>query len=90
MAFHTASKQFRPERWNNAFEQSLPKGVYFPFGDGPRSCIGKGFAVMEAVLVLVAIAQKFRLDLPPNYRTELQASITLRPKHGMKMCLKER
>ena len=88
--FFECPQQFLPERWADGLEQKLPKGVYFPFGDGPRACIGKGFAMMEAVLVLVTIAQKFHLDLPSNYRPELQVSITLRPRHGMKMRLKKR
>ena len=53
---------FQPERWRNGFEKSLPKGAYFPFGLGPRTCIGNGFALMEAQLLLASIAQQFRLE----------------------------
>jgi cytochrome P450 len=53
---------FQPERWQDGFEKSLPKGVYFPFGLGPRTCIGNGFALMEAQLLLATIAQQFRLE----------------------------
>ena len=81
--FFKCADQFKPQRWENGFEQSLPKGIYFPFGDGPRSCIGKGFAMMEAILILVAIAQKFRLTLLSDNEIELQPSITLRPKHSV-------
>jgi len=88
--FFECPQQFMPERWADGLEQKLPKGVYFPFGDGPRACIGKGFAMMESVLVLVAIAQKFRLTLPAEHKIELQPSITLRPKNGMKMGLQRR
>lgn len=88
--FFEQPEQFHPERWADGFEQRLPKGVYFPFGDGPRMCIGKGFAMMEAVLILVAIAQQLRLVLPTGYKAELQPSITLRPKHGMKMGLQQK
>lgn len=88
--FFDCPEQFQPERWADGFEQRLQRGVYFPFGDGPRGCIGKGFAMMEAVLVLVAIAQKFRPILPSNYKPELIPSITLRPKNGMKMSLKRK
>ncbi len=52
---------FRPGRWLEGLEQSLPKGAYFPFGLGPRTCIGNGFAQMEAQLILATIAQRFRL-----------------------------
>jgi cytochrome P450 len=53
---------FRPERWQGDFERSLPKGAYFPFGMGPRICIGNGFASMEAQLLLATIAQRFHLQ----------------------------
>ena len=52
---------FRPARWLDGLEQSLPKGAYFPFGLGPRICIGNGFAQMEAQLILATIAQRFQL-----------------------------
>ena len=53
---------FKPERWLEAdFEKRLPKGAYFPFGAGPRICIGNGFALMEAPLVLATIGRRFRL-----------------------------
>ena len=79
---------FDPERWANGFEKSLPRGVYFPFSDGPRICIGKSFAMMEAVLLLATIAQSFQLELVPNQTIEKQASITLRPKSGIQVTLK--
>lgn len=79
--------QFQPERWADDLEKSLPRGVYFPFGDGPRICIGKGFAQMEAVLLLAAIAQRFRLDRVPDFEILPQPSITLRPETGIQMTL---
>lgn len=79
---------FQPERWADDLEKQLPRGVYFPFGDGPRVCIGKSFAMMEAVLLLATIAQKFELDLVPDQTIELQPSITLRARHGIQVTLK--
>jgi cytochrome P450 len=79
---------FQPERWAKDLEKHLPRGVYFPFGDGPRVCIGKSFALMEAVLLLVTIAQQFELDLVPDQNIELQPSITLRARHGIQVTLK--
>ena len=76
---------FDPERFAPERAQSLPKGAYFPFGGGPRQCIGNGFAMMEAQLVLATLLQRFRLDLLPGHATVLEPSITLRPKHGMPM-----
>lgn len=79
---------FQPERWANDLEKQLPRGVYFPFGDGSRVCIGKSFAVMEAVLLLATIAQKFQLDLVADQNIELQPSVTLRARHGIQFVLK--
>ncbi|KAF3889283.1 MULTISPECIES: cytochrome P450, partial [Nostocales] len=80
---------FNPERWEDDLEKRLPRGVYFPFGDGPRICIGKSFALMEAVLILTTIAQAFQLELVSEREIELQPSITLRPKHGVQVLLKK-
>jgi cytochrome P450 len=60
--------RFKPERWTAEFEAQLPKYAYFPFGAGPRACIGASFAMMEMVLVLATIGQRFRLQLDPNHR----------------------
>lgn len=81
---------FQPERWAGDLEKQLPRGVYFPFGDGPRICIGKGFALMEAVLLLATIAQKYQLTLIPDFPIVPEPSITLRPEHGIKVALNQR
>jgi cytochrome P450 len=78
-------ESFRPERWDNDLARRLPRCTYFPFGDGPRVCIGNQFAMMEAVLILATVARRYRLALLPDYRLELLPSITLRPKHGLPM-----
>ena len=83
-------ESFKPERWLGDLEKELPRGVYFPFGDGPRVCIGKGFALMEAVLVLATVAQKYELTLVPEHKIVPQPSITLRPEHGIQVTLKSR
>lgn len=90
LQYFAQPEQFQPDRWSNDLEKRLPKCVYFPFGDGPRICIGKGFALMEAVLVLVTIAQKFRLTLVPDQAIVPLASITLRPRQGIKVELSKR
>jgi cytochrome P450 len=86
--YFTDPDAFQPERWTAAFEKQLPRGVYIPFGDGPRVCIGKGFAQMEAVLLLATIAQRFELDLDPDFEIVPQPSITLRPATGIRASLK--
>lgn len=83
--YFTEAEKFDPDRWANDFEKQLSRGVYFPFGDGPRVCIGSSFAMMEAVLILVTIAQKFDLSLVAKQSIELQPSFTLRPKHGIQV-----
>ncbi|MBT9312056.1 cytochrome P450 [Leptothoe kymatousa] len=81
---------FKPERWENNLEKQLPKGVYIPFGEGPRICIGKGFAQMEATLLLATLAQQYQLRLMSEQPVEALPSITLRPKHGLLATLHKR
>ncbi len=83
-------EQFNPDRWANDLAKRLPTYAYFPFGGGPRVCIGRAFAMMEIVLVVATIAQKFRLTLVPEHPIVFQLSITLSPKHGIKMLLNQR
>lgn len=88
--YFKAPEEFRPQRWANDFEKQLPKGVYFPFGSGPRICIAKDFAMMEAVLILATIVQKFKLELVEKQSIVCQPTATLRPKYGIKVLLKKR
>ena len=81
---------FKPDRWADGLAKRLPKYAYFPFGGGPRICIGNTFAMMEAALVLATVAQRFRLTLVPEHPVTPQPSVTLRPKHGVKMVLHRR
>jgi cytochrome P450 len=74
---------FLPERWTPEFEKSLPPYVYFPFGAGPRVCIGSNFAMMEAILILAAVMQKYRFTLDDKHKVIPQPSITLRPQKGI-------
>lgn len=82
------AEEFLPERWTDEFEKQLTKGVYIPFGDGPRICIGKGFAMMEAALLLATIAQRFQIEIEPGFPIVPQPSITLRPEYGIKVQVK--
>jgi cytochrome P450 len=81
---------FYPDRWANDLEKQLPRGVYTPFGDGPRTCIGRSFALMEAVLLLATIAQKFELNLIPNQSIIPDPTMTLQPKNGIKVVVNQR
>ncbi|MGD0401885.1 MAG: cytochrome P450 [Candidatus Acidiferrales bacterium] len=83
--FFDDPEAFRPERWLDGLEDRLPAGAYFPFGDGPRRCIGQNFALMEAVLVIATIAQKFQLQLVAGQKIVPEALVTLRPRNGIRM-----
>jgi len=77
--------RFDPSRWTPAFRSTLPLFAYFPFGGGPRRCIGESFAWMELILVVATVAQRWRLSLVPGHPVVPQAVVTLRTKHGMRM-----
>jgi cytochrome P450 len=79
---------FRPERF--ATGNHRHRLIYFPFGAGPRQCIGERFAWMEGVLILATIAQCWGLSLVPGHRVAVQPLITLRPKYGMQMTVEPR
>ena len=81
---------FDPDRWQGDFAKRLPAFAYLPFGGGPRRCIGNTFAMMEAVLLLATMARRYELKLVPGHRVEPFASITLRPRYGMKMTVAAR
>ena len=88
--WYEAPEEFRPERWQGDLVKRLPRFAYFPFGGGPRQCIGNAFALMETALVLATIAQKFRLRLLAGHPVVPLASITLRPRHGVRVLLERR
>ena len=69
--------RFHPDRWEDGLEERLPRMAYMPFGGGPRVCIGSRFAMAEGILILSAIARRYRLEwlAEPTPFT----SITLRP-----------
>jgi len=88
--WYDAPEEFRPERWENDLLKRLPRFAYFPFGGGPRQCIGNTFALMEATLILATIARTFRLRLAANHPVVPLASITLRPRHGVRVTFEAR
>ena len=80
---------FDPERWTLEAQAQRPKYAYFPFGGGPRQCIGEAFAWMEGVLLIATLAQRWRLRLVPGHPVVPQPFVTLRAKHGMRMVVEQ-
>jgi cytochrome P450 len=81
---------FDPSRFLPGQRENIHRFAYLPFGAGPRICIGMGFAMQEATVILAAIARRYRLELEPGHAVEPLARITLRPKDGLKMRLRRR
>jgi cytochrome P450 len=83
-------ERFNPDRFESGQVANRPGHAYFPFGAGPRMCIGREFAMMEAVVCLAAIAARFRFRVVPGHNAEMEPLITLRPKGGLPMFVEER
>jgi cytochrome P450 len=81
---------FRPDRWLGDETASLPRFAYFPFGGGPRVCIGNHFAAMEATLVLATFLQQRGVARIPDFDVELTPAVTLRPRNGVRLRVSER
>ena len=88
--YYKEPERFDPDRWTPEFRAALPKFAYFPFGGGPRQCIGESFAWMELILLVATIAQQWQLRLVPGHPVVLQPLVTLRTKHGMRMTVTQR
>jgi cytochrome P450 len=76
---------FDPDRFAPERAAERPHYAYFPFGGGPRQCIGKGFALLESTLMMALLVQRCSLHLVPGRRVETEAMATLRPRYGMWM-----
>lgn len=79
--------EFEPERFTPERSAGRPSFAYFPFGGGPRSCIGNGLALLEMHLVVAMVAQRYRLTLVPGCRVHLDPGLTLRPRPAVPMLL---
>jgi cytochrome P450 len=82
--------EFLPDRWSDGLFKRLRKGVYFPFSAGPRVCIGNSFAMLEALLVVATVVPRFQFELAPGPPVVPWASVTLRPRDGIRAIVKER
>ncbi|MGA3066738.1 MAG: cytochrome P450, partial [Tepidisphaeraceae bacterium] len=88
--YYSDPEKFDLSRWSPQVASARPKYSYFPFGGGPRHCIGEAFATMEMVLATATIARHWRVELPANHRLALRATITVRPRGGMPVTLRRR
>ncbi len=82
--------EFRPERWTPEFRGTLHRHAYFPFGGGPRRCIGEGFAWMEAKLIMATVGQQWHMRHDPKHKIGFDLLFTLRPQRGMPLFLERR
>jgi cytochrome P450/pimeloyl-ACP methyl ester carboxylesterase len=87
--YYTDPERFDPLRWDPVTGTKPPRFSYFPFGGGPRGCIGQAYALQEASLVLATLAQRWRLRLAPGYSLVLRPLINLRPRSGIPMIPEE-
>ncbi|MFO7321250.1 MAG: cytochrome P450 [Chloroflexota bacterium] len=81
---------FMPERWLKDKSELPPREAYIPFGGGPRICIGNGLAMMEAVLILATLLQRYRVSVLAEHEVEIELTGTLRPKAGVQARMMER
>lgn len=88
--FFVEPERFWPDRWTEEFVNQLPRYAYFPFGGGPRACIGNYFAMMEIVLLMATIGQRFRFKLVPGHPVSLLPAMSLRPREGIKVVVHSR
>jgi cytochrome P450 len=83
--YYPEPERFDPERWTPEARGSRPAYAYFPFGGGPRRCIGEGFAYLEGIIVLATLAARWRLSLTSQEPVELHATHFLHPKGPLTM-----
>ncbi len=88
--FFEEPARFNPERFARGWEERIPRYAYLPFGGGPRVCIGNGFAMMEAKLIVATVAQRWQFLLDPGQNVVAAQLVTVRPKYGIRMRLKAR
>ena len=82
--------RFDPDRFEPALVEQRPKFAYFPFGGGPRSCIGRGFSILESLVILAGILRRYELTSEPGRKVEPEARITIRPRGGLPMTVRPR
>jgi cytochrome P450 len=89
-AFWDNPEAFDPERFTSEQVASRPRFAYFPFGGGQRQCIGNNMALLQMQLLLVMMAQRFRLQVVSGHPVEYAFLVSLRPVHGILMKARSR
>jgi cytochrome P450 len=89
-AFWPDPEAFDPDRFTEAHTAGRPRFAFYPFGGGPRLCIGDQFAMTEAKLIIATVAQRCRLTPAPGHPIAVEPGVTLRPKHGLLMRIEPR
>ena len=87
-AFWDEPEEFRPERFTRDRAAARPPFAYFPFGGGPRLCIGHNFALLESQLITATLAQRFRVELVPDHPVLPERRFVLRPRGGLPMIVR--
>lgn len=88
--FYNDPLVFRPDRWTDEFRKQLHPFAFFPFGGGPRRCVGERFAMIEAKLIIAAVVQRYSLETVPETDFDVVAGTTLRPRNGMQLRVTKR
>jgi cytochrome P450 len=89
--FWPEPERFEPSRFEPSASEGRRRFAYFPFGGGPRVCIGNHFAMMEAVILLALVLARFRVELVPGQTLDFAPSVTLQPKApGVRVVLRPR
>lgn len=83
--FWVGPQWFRPARWTNGEADAVPRHAYFPFGAGPRVCVGQHFAMLEAMLILATFLREREVVSVRGGLPELVPAVTLRPRHGVRV-----
>ena len=84
-AFWEDSEGFNPDRWTPERAAGRPRFAHFPFGGGPRRCIGQNLAMLEMLVILAMMAQAYELRPVPGHPVEPEALMTLCPRDGVLM-----
>jgi len=83
-------ESFDPERFSHDRRSDRPRFAFFPFGGGPRHCIGKHLSLLEAKLIVATVVSEYELDFQGDTPLELMPSLTMHPRQTMEMELVER